>query len=491
MKITHYRMLINNEFVDSADKSIYAVSNPATGEIVAYVSRGTPDDVGTAVDAAYDAFHNWCETSFSERAEILLRVSIMLQNSEDRLASLLTMEQGKTLAESRAELRMSSEVLKYYAAVVRQLHEDYIRLDQNEHGLIWREPIGVCAAISPWNAPVVLSIVKVAPALAAGNTVVLKPASTTPLTILEVGGLFVKAGLPKGVLNIITGAGTVVGESLIKNSKVAKVAFTGETETGKHIMEVASKNLKRITLELGGSDPMIVCEDADLDAAVNACVLGRFRNAGQTCNSVKRLYVLKDVADIFIKKLISKVNSIKIGNGLDPNVNMGPLHTDRQRTIIEEMVSEALMEGARVLAGGKRPEDQQLSAGYFYLPTLLDKVDESTRVYREECFGPVLPITVVTDLDEAITKANDSQYGLDASIWTKDIRKAFTVAKKLKVGTVWINNIHVPRIEMPFGGVKNSGIGRELGLEGLYEYLTTKSIILHESGKYGIYTLKL
>ncbi|MEM4383387.1 MAG: aldehyde dehydrogenase family protein [Candidatus Caldarchaeum sp.] len=490
MSHRHYGLLIDNQFVNSSDESYYAIVNPATGEVVGEVCRATTEDVDAAVDSAYEAFQSWCESDPRQRAEILTTVAHQIQASEDKLARLLTMEQGKTIAESRAELRMTSHALEYYATLATHSRDRYIRLDEGEHGFVWKSPIGVCAAISPWNAPVVLSIVKVAPALAGGNTVVLKPASTTPLTVLEVGALFVRAGLPKGVLNIVVGPGAIVGETLIRNPKVRKIAFTGETETGKHVMEVAAKGLKRVTLELGGSDPMIVCDDADLDSAVNACVLGRYRNAGQTCNSVKRLYITKGIAQTFVRKLVERVNSIVVGNGLDPHVGMGPLHTLSQRNNVEEMVSDALQRGARVLAGGIRPENTTLSSGYYYLPTLLAEVDESSRVCREECFGPVLPVFTVADLKEAISRANDSPYGLDASIWTRDMEKAMWAAKKLEVGTVWINNLHVPRIEMPFGGVKNSGIGRELGLEGLEEYLTTKSIILHERGKTGVYSLK-
>ncbi|MEM4314724.1 MAG: aldehyde dehydrogenase family protein [Nitrososphaerota archaeon] len=476
--------------VDSSDKSHYAVTNPATGETVAQVSRGTPEDVEAAVDSAHEAFQSWCEVDPGERSKILIKVSQWIQTSMDRLARLLTMEQGKTISESRAELHMTAHCLEYYGILARQLSNRYVRLDEGEHGLVWKLPVGVCAAISPWNAPVVLSMVKVAPALAVGNTIVLKPASTTPLTVLEIGGLFVRAGLPRGVMNIVVGPGATVGEALIRNKKITKIAFTGDTETGKHVMEVAAKGLKRVTLELGGSDPMIVCEDADLEMAVNACLLGRYRNAGQTCNSVKRLYIMKDMAQSFLNKLVECVNSLRVGNGLDPSTGMGPLHSARQRNNIEEMVSEAQQRGARVLAGGKRPEDPLLSLGHFYLPTVLDNVDEYSRVCREECFGPVLPVFIVTNLEEAISKANDSIYGLDASIWTRDIEKAMKAARKLEVGTVWINNLHVPRIEMPFGGVKNSGIGRELGLEGLDEYLVSKSIILHEKGRKGIHSLR-
>jgi succinate-semialdehyde dehydrogenase/glutarate-semialdehyde dehydrogenase len=482
-----YRLLINNEFRDSADCVYYDVINPATGESVGQVSRGTPEDVNEAVDIAYDSFQRWSQTDPKKRSDILLKVANYIRVHEDTLARLLTMEQGKTLAESKSELQMSCDILEYYATTAIRLRQDYIRLDDMEHGFIWKVPLGVCAAISPWNAPVVLSMVKIAPALAVGNTVVLKPASTTPLTVLEIGKLFVKAGIPRGVLNIIVGPGATVGEALIKNAKVTKIAFTGETETGRHIMEIAAKGLKRVTLELGGSDPMIVCEDADLELAVNACLLGRFRNAGQTCNSVKRLYLIKDIADVFIQKLVERVRLLKVGNGLEPDVNMGPLHTAKQRELIKEMVADAQVRGARILTGGREPG---LPVGHFYLPTVMDNVDESSRVCTEECFGPVLPIFVVTDLEEAISKANDSKYGLDASIWTRDLEKAMRAAKRLDAGTIWINSLHIPRIEMPFGGLKDSGIGRELGLEGLQEYLVSKSIIMHERGRRQLYSFQ-
>lgn len=324
---------------------------------------------------------------------------------------------------------------------------------------------------------------KVGPGLAAGNTFVVKPASTTPLTDLKVVSLLVKAGLPPGAVNVVTGPGGVVGEEILDNPKVAKIAFTGETATGKRIMEGSAKYIKRLTLELGGSDPMIVCEDADLELAVEGATWGRFRNCGQSCTSVKRLFLFESIADEFVKKFAEKVKTIKVGNGLEKTTHMGPVHTEAQRGKVESMVEDAENRGAKSIVAGGRPKDKGLEKGNYYEPTVLGDVDYDAKMAKEECFGPALPIFVVKDLEEAIERANDTVYGLGSSVWTKDVERAYHAAEKIEAGTTWINSPPISRAEVPFGGFKQSGFGRENGIEGLDHYYETKSIQVLEYGK--------
>jgi succinate-semialdehyde dehydrogenase/glutarate-semialdehyde dehydrogenase len=338
-------------------------------------------------------------------------------------------------------------------------------------------------AILPWNFPVSLMGWKVAPGLAAGNTFVVKPASTTPLTDIKVASLLAKAGLPPGAVNIVTGPGAVVGEELLDNPKVAKIAFTGETATGKRIMEGSAKSIKRLTLELGGSDPMIVCDDADLELAVEGAAWGRFRNCGQSCTSVKRLFLFESIADEFVKRFAEKVKTIRVGNGLDKSTHMGPVHTEEQREKVESMVEEAEGRGAREIVKGGRPGQKELANGNFYTPTVLGDVDYDAQIAREECFGPALPIFIVKDLEEAIERANDTPYGLGSSVWTKNVERAYHAAERIQAGTTWVNSPPIARAEVPFGGFKQSGFGRELGIEGLDHYFETKSIQVLEYGK--------
>jgi succinate-semialdehyde dehydrogenase/glutarate-semialdehyde dehydrogenase len=344
--------------------------------------------------------------------------------------------------------------------------------------MIIKKPIGVCGSIVPWNFPVSLLGNKIGPALVTGNTIVVKPAATTPLTDIQVVLLLIEAGLPPGVLNIVPGPAAIVGETLLKDPRVRKIGFTGATSTGKHVMEVAAQNVKRVTLELGGSDPMIVCDDADLDEAASAASVGRFFNCGQACLAIKRLYLFDKIYDQFLAKLIPKVEKLRVGNGLEQGVIVGPLHTAAQRNEVEEQVSDAVKRGARVLVGGKRPAGDPFAKGNFYLPTLLVDVDEKSRIVQEEVFGPALPVMRVTDLDEAIAKANSSIYGLGSSIWTRDLDKATAAAERIEAGYTWINSPQIIFDELPFGGVKQSGLGKEHGEEAMDYYMETKSVVV-------------
>jgi succinate-semialdehyde dehydrogenase/glutarate-semialdehyde dehydrogenase len=403
----------------------------------------------------------------------------LLQEREKELARLLTQEQGKPLREAMLEIRRFAHTLAHYAGLAKSIRGGYVpALDDRRYGMIVKKPIGVCGAIVPWNFPVSLLGNKIGPALVTGNTIVVKPAATTPLTDIQAVQILNEAGLPPGVLNIVPGPARIVGETLLTDARVRKIGFTGATSTGKHVMEVAAQNVKRVTLELGGSDPMIVCEDADIDEAVSAASVGRFFNCGQACLAIKRLYLFANIFEEFVAKLAAKAEKLRVGNGLEQGVIVGPLHTAAQREEVEQQVDDAIKRGARVLTGGKRPAGEAFSKGNFYLPTLLADVDEGARVIQEEVFGPALPILRVKDLDEAIRKANSSIYGLGSSIWTRDLDKATHAAEALEAGYTWINSPQIIFDELPFGGVKQSGLGKEHGEEALDYYMETKSVVV-------------
>jgi acyl-CoA reductase-like NAD-dependent aldehyde dehydrogenase len=479
------KLLIDGEFIESEEGKVSEIHNPANfTQTVDQVFTGTKDDVKKAIDSASLAFRTWSETPARTRAQVLAKAADLLTSSETEIAELLTREQGKPLPEALNELRLSAVMLRYYAGLAPLIPERRVGLtDPNEFGLVLKKPVGICAAITPWNSPVILMVVKIAPALAAGNTMVIKPASSTPLADLSVCGLINKAGLPKGTLNVVTGPGSTVGEELISNPKVAKIAFTGETETGKRVMSIASQGVKRVSLELGGSDPMIVCKDADFAKAIDAALINRFRNCGQVCMSVKRLYVEEEIFDSFLQKLIERIQRIKIGDGLIPGTKMGPLHSKVQRDKIRSQVEEALESGARIEYGGNPPAGDGYSNGYFFQPTLVTGASHDSKIVKDEVFGPVLPVIPFKNLEEAIELSNDSVFGLGSSIWTRDLDTAMKAADKIAAGTTWINSFHEPQIDLPFGGVKESGLGREMAIEGLENYLEPKAVVVNPLGK--------
>jgi len=476
------QMFVNGEYLDSVSGEVTEIYNPANGELVDTVPKGAKDDARQAIDVAYDAFQAWWDTPFSKRGEILFNASRLIRENEKELATLLTKEQGKPLREAFLEIRRFALTLDHYAGLAKNIRGGYVPLlDASRHGLILKRPLGVCGAIIPWNFPVSLMGNKLAPGLLAGNTFVVKPAGTTPLTASKVIALMFKAGLPKGVLNIVTGPGSIVGQEIIENSKVRKIGFTGATDTGRKVMAAAAKEIKRVTLELGGSDPMIVCEDGEIDKAVSAASVGRFFNCGQACLAVKRLYLFEQIADEFIEKLIEKAKKLRVKDGFAEGAMIGPMHSKFQREEVEMQVQDAVDKGARILVGGKRPEGAEYEKGYFYMPTLLTDIDESSKIVQEEVFGPALPIMRVGDLDEALAKANNHIYGLGSSIWTKDINRAHYAAEHIESGYTWINSAQIIFDELPFGGFKQSGLGKEHGSEALDYYMETKSVVVATS----------
>jgi succinate-semialdehyde dehydrogenase/glutarate-semialdehyde dehydrogenase len=472
-------MLIGGEWVGSRSGDYTEVMNPATGEAVDTAPRGTAEDAREAIENAHEAFAVWSEWTQARRADVLRRAVALFHANEKELAELLTKEQGKPLREATLEIRRFAHTIEYYAGLGKNIRGGYIpQIDENKYGLIIKRPLGVVGAIVPWNFPVSLMGNKIGPALLAGNTMVIKPAETTPLTDLRVVGLFLEAGLPKGVMNVVTGQGSVVGNEIVTNPTVRKVGFTGSTEVGRRVMASAAQTIKRVTLELGGSDPMIVCDDADVDEAAKAAAVGRFFNCGQACLAIKRLYLFDSIADAFIDKLAARVKKLRVGNGLADGTMLGPLHSESQRDEIESQVQDAVERGARVLVGGQRLRGEAYDSGHFYAPTLLTDVPEDARVATEEVFGPALPIFRVGSLDEAIEKANDSIYGLGSSIWTSDLGRATRAAERIEAGYTWINSAQIIYDELPFGGFKQSGYGKEHGIEALDYYTETKAVVV-------------
>jgi succinate-semialdehyde dehydrogenase/glutarate-semialdehyde dehydrogenase len=475
-------IFISGRSVEFPELERFPIRNPANGEVVDTVPRAGADQVDAAVESARKAFPAWRDTPAGRRGELLMAAAGQVLHHLEELAHLLTSEQGKPLREARLEIRRFVHTLEHYAGLAKNLRGGYVpSLDEEAYGLIIKQPMGVVGAIVPWNFPTTLLGNKLGPALVTGNTLVAKPSETTPLTTLRIAGLMHEAGLPAGVFNVITGAGSVVGKILVEHPLIRKIAFTGSTPVGKSLMALAAKDLKRVTLELGGSDPMIVCDDADLDGAASAASVGRFFNCGQACLAIKRLYVFDSVAETFTEKLNGKVQRLKVGPGMMEGVTLGPMHTARERELIEEQVADAVAAGTKVLHGARRPRGELYDRGHFYEPTLLLEPPHTSRVATEEVFGPVLPIWRVSDLEEAIRLANSSIYGLGSSVWTRDLDRASYAAERLEAGYTWINSPQKIYDELPFGGVKQSGVGKEHGIEALEYYMETKSVVVKRS----------
>lgn len=455
------------------------ITNPADGRAFTEVASATAADVDAAVHSARRAFEEWAALAVSKRGEIVAQGAGRVRERIDELAPLLTREQGKTLRDSRLELNRAVETLEHYAGLSKALRGGSAsHLDPGTDGLVLRRPLGVVGAIVPWNFPTTLLCNKLGPALVAGNTLVAKPADTTPLATLRFVELLAGAGLPPGVVNVVTGTGPEAGEALVTHPDVSKIAFTGSTKTGERIMSLAAGGTKRLTLELGGSDPLIVCEDADLGRAASAASMGRFYNCGQACLAVKRVYVVESVADEVSEAVVAKARRLRVGPGDAEGVQIGPLHTARQRELVADQVSGTLELGGELLCGGGPPDDPGLADGFFYSPTVVVEPPHDSPMATEEVFGPALPIWRVRDLDEAIERSNASHYGLGSSVWTADLDKARAAAERLECGYTWINSPTKVYDELPFGGVKASGFGKEHGSEALDHYTDAKSVVI-------------
>ncbi|HEY4845399.1 MAG TPA: aldehyde dehydrogenase family protein [Candidatus Dormibacteraeota bacterium] len=474
-------MVIDGKPASARSGATVEIHDPATGELVDKVPQAGVEETRQAIDAAHAAFRGWADTLPQKRAQILMKGAALARQHLDEVASLLTREQGKPLRDSKIEAERFVENIEFYASLSASgaIRGKHVQLSvPGAFGLIVRRPLGVVGAIIPWNFPLTLLANKIAPALAVGNTVVAKPASTTPLSTIRLVELMNEGGLPPGVLNVVVGPGAVVGQELIKNPKVRKIGFTGETQTGKQVMAEAASDLKHVTLELGGSDPAIVCDDADIEQASKAIAIGRFFNAGQACLAVKRVYVFEQVADQLIEKLAARAKKLKVAPGSDAASQMGPMHTAGGRETIEQQLKDALDRGARLVAGGNRLRGEPFDRGFFFEPTIITDVPEDARVWREETFGPLLPIARVKDLDEAFGRANDSEFGLGSSIFTRDLKRAQQGIDRLDAGYTWVNSIQVAYDELPFGGTKHSGFGKEHGVEVLDFYTEQKSAVV-------------
>ena len=449
------------------------IINPATLELVEDVTEGTPGDVARATEAASRAWHHWRRMPAIERGKLLHEAAALMRADRARLSTLLTLEGGKPRIENLDEVEWCAACFQYYAEIARNAHGSSIP-PTAEHQLNFtiKEPLGVVAAIVPFNYPLLLLVWKIAPALAAGNTVVVKPSELTPLATLRMVE-HALAHLPPGVVNVVTG-GPAVGAALVDDPRVACVAFTGSTAVGTRIAEHCARHLKRVNLELGGIDPLIVFEDANLDVAVPGAAWARFLNNGQVCTSAKRIYVVDAVADPFVERFVQLARQVRVGDPRRPETDMGPLISSRALGAVKQSIENATREGARLATGGGRPEGCE--RGHFLEPTVLDRVRHGGCATREEVFGPVAAIVRVRDVEEAIALANDSEYGLGANIYTNNLRYVMTAMEEIKAGTFWVNDPLTDNEAGPFGGMRQSGIGRELGEEGLDAFRETKHV---------------
>ena len=474
------RMFINNQFVPSASGKTFPTYNPATGEIMAQVAEGDREDIDRAVKAARNAFENpaWADMSPSQRGRLIWKLADLLEARTEEFAQIESLDNGKPLAIARvADVPLAVDLFRYMAGWATKIEGNSIPISAGTKRIQYfaytrREPVGVVGQIIPWNFPLLMAAWKLGPALATGCCVVLKPAEQTPLSALLLAELIAEAGFPEGVVNVVTGYGETAGAALAAHPDVDKVAFTGSTEVGKLIVQAAAGNLKKVSLELGGKSPNIVFDDADMRSTVSGAASAIFFNHGQCCCAGSRLYVEKDMFDQVVEGVAEQAKKIKVGPGFEPDTNMGPLVSQEQLNRVCSYLESGFSEGAEAVVGGKKKD----GAGYFVEPTVLVKTNPNMKVVREEIFGPVVTASPFTDLDKLVAEANNSEYGLAAGVWTRDISKAHRLANKLRAGTVWINCYNVFDAALPFGGYKQSGWGREMGHEVLELYTEVKAV---------------
>lgn len=473
------KMFINGEWVEARSGQTRNIINPYNQTVIAKAAEGQAEDMQEAIAAARYAFDHgpWPTTPAADRGKIVHTIADFIQRDKAELAKLESLDTGKTLEESRGDMDDITAVFRYYAELADKDGSD--TLDPpvaNATSRVVREPVGVCGQITPWNYPLLQASWKLAPALVAGNTLIMKPSEITPLSSVKVFELMEEAGVPRGVANLVLGPGNTAGAELSANQDVDLISFTGGIETGKRIMQAASTNMKNIALELGGKNPNIVFADADFETAVDQAMNAVFFHAGQVCSAGTRLIVEESIHDAFVKKLVEGVRKIKLGNGFDETTQMGPLISAEHLNKVTRYVEIGRKEGATVAVGGERPDDPELNDGFFYLPTVLTDCTTDMHVVQAEGFGPVITVETFSSEAEAVKLANDSIYGLSGGVFTNDIAKAERCARKMRMGTVWINEVNFYFPQAPWGGYKQSGIGRELGKAGLEEYQETKHI---------------
>ena len=481
VKIKPGKLFINGRWVDSVSGKTFDTLNPATEDVITSVAEGDSADIDLAVAAAREAFENgpWKKTDARDRGRILLKIAGLIERNKDELALLDTLDNGKPINETtKADIPLVIDCFLYYAGWADKIHGETIPVRGDFFNYTLREPVGVVGQIIPWNFPLLMAAWKIAPALACGNTIVLKPAEQTPLSALRLGEICQEAGLPDGVLNIVTGYGPTAGAALAEHMDVDKIAFTGGSATGRIIMQAASKNLKRISLELGGKSPNIVFADSDVDSAVAGAMTGIFFNQGEVCCAGSRLFIEKSIHEEFIDKLSNKAANMRVGNPEDTGTQMGAQVSKEQFDKILGYIETGKQEGAKLVTGGERCGER----GYFIKPTIFDAVDNNMRIAKEEIFGPVVSAITFDDVSEVVKQGNLSIYGLAAAVWTKDIKKAHRLARDLKAGTIWINTYNAFDAASPFGGFKQSGFGRELGVHALELYTHVKSVWINLGG---------
>lgn len=469
------KLYINGQWVQAESGETFNVYNPGTGEVVSPVPYGGAKEATLAVDAAHEAFKSWSQTTAYERSALIKKWHDLILEHKEEVAEVLVAEQGKPMSEALGEVQYAVSFLAWYAEEAKRVYGETIPSSSiDKRILVIKQPIGVVAAITPWNFPAAMITRKIAPALAAGCTTVIKPAEQTPLTAIKLAKLAEKAGIPKGVINVVTGDAKQIGKAWLDDERVAKITFTGSTEVGKLLMRGAADTVKKVSLELGGHAPVIVFGDADLEKAVNGVIVSKFRNAGQTCVCANRIYVEKSILPAFTERLREEVAKIKVGLGDNPESNIGPLINEAAYIKVQKHINDAIEKGASIELGGKRLP--QYDKGYFFEPTIISGIQDNMVIMQEETFGPVAPLIEFENIEEVIQKANSSRYGLAAYAFTESLNTAITAYEKLEFGIVGINDGLPSTAQAPFGGIKESGLGREGGHHGIDEYLEIKYV---------------